>query len=170
YGAEITLERTLQNGLYMLFTGSLFQSKYKGADGIERNTRFNANYLFNTVSGKEWKVGKGKQNIISINMRFIVSGNNRFIPIDLEASRAAGEQVLDQNSIYEASLDDYMRVDFGIRYIKNRPKTTSIIALNVQNVTSRENEGGRFYSQEFNNVLSDTQLALFPNLSYRLEF
>ena len=154
----------------MLLTGSVFQSKYTGADGVERNTRFNANYLFNTITGKEWKVGKGKQNIISVNTRLIISGNNRFTPIDLTRSQAAGEEVLDNTRIFDASLDDYMRVDFGIRYIKNRPRTTSIIALNVQNITSRENEAGRFYSTEFNSVLSETQLALFPNLSYRLEF
>ena len=170
YGVELTAERTLQGGFYMLLTGSVFQSKYTGADGVERNTRFNANYLFNTITGKEWKVGKGKQNIISVNTRLIISGNNRFTPIDLTRSQAAGEEVLDNTRIFDASLDDYMRVDFGIRYIKNRPRTTSIIALNVQNITSRENEAGRFYSNEFNSVLSETQLALFPNLSYRLEF
>ena len=115
-------------------------------------------------------MGRGKQNIISVNTRFILSGNNRITPIDLSLSQAAGEEVRDESRIFETSLADYWRIDLGIRYIKNRPKTTSIIALNIQNLTSRENEAGRFFSNEFNSVLSETQLALFPNLSYRLEF
>ncbi|MEL6562281.1 MAG: TonB-dependent receptor [Bacteroidota bacterium] len=170
YGLEITAERSLENGFYTIVTSSLFDSKYKGVDGVERNTRFNANYLFNVIAGKEWKVGRKKQNLISINSKFILSGNNRFTPLDLVRSQMEGEGVRDQNSILAESLNDYWRVDFGIRYIKNRPKTTSVIALNVQNVTSRENEAGRFYSTSLNQIVSSTQLALFPNLSYRLEF
>lgn len=170
YGVELTAERNLENGLYVVITSSLFESKYKGFDGVERNTRFNANYLFNVISGKEWKVGRKKQNLISINTKFILSGNNRFTPLDLVRSEREGEGFLDGSQIFQESLDDYWRIDFGIKYIKNKPKTTSIIALNVQNVTSRENEAGRYYSRQLNQVISSTQLALFPNLSYRLEF
>lgn len=170
YGLEITAERKLDKGFYMVMTSSLFQSKYKGTDGVERNTRFNANYLFNIITGKEWKVGKKKQNLISINSKFILTGNNRFTPLDLVRSEREGEGFLDQTRILEGSLTDYWRIDFGIKYIKNRPKTTSVIALNIQNVTSRENEFGRYYNNVLNQVESSTQLALFPNLSYRLEF
>ena len=170
YGLEITAERKMDKGFYMVMTSSLFQSKYKGIDGIERNTRFNANYLFNVIAGKEWKVGRKKQNLISINSKFILTGNNRFTPLDLVRAEMEGEGFLDPTRILDGSLTDYWRIDFGIRYIKNRPKTTSVIALNVQNVTSRENEFGRYYNNVLNQVESSTQLALFPNLSYRLEF
>lgn len=170
YGIEFTLERSLKKGLYIVATNSIFQSKYTALDGIERNTRYNANYLFNITTGKEWKVGKNKQNILSLNGKFILSGNNRVTPIDLQESRARGFGWLDTSSFFEESLNDYWRFDFGIRYIKNRPKMTSIIALNVQNLTGRENESGRFFNSFTNQIESDTQLGLFPNLSYRIEF
>ena len=170
YGLEFTVERNLSNGYYLLITNSLFDSKYKGSDGVERNTRFNANYLFNVITGKEWKVGRKNQNLISLNSKFILSGNNRYTPLDLVSSQMAGEGVIDHNQIFAESLNDYWRIDFGIRYIKNRPKTTSVIALNIQNVTARENEAGRYFSTSLNQIVSETQLALFPNLSYRLEF
>ncbi len=35
-GIELTIEKFLSNGDYLLTTGSVFNSKYKGSDGIER--------------------------------------------------------------------------------------------------------------------------------------
>src|SRR3712207_8195492 len=39
YGLEVTMEKNFTNNYYFLATGSLFNSLYTGADGIERNTR-----------------------------------------------------------------------------------------------------------------------------------
>ncbi len=170
YGLELTAERFLNNGFYLVFTGSLFESKYKGADGIERNTRFNSNYIFNVITGKEFKVGKSKNNLISVNGKFITSGNNRYIPINLAASRMEGYGIYDYDQAYTDRLDPYIRLDFGIRFIRNKPKTTQVIALNVQNITGRINEAGRYYNPYSQNISSEDQLGMFPNLSYRLEF
>lgn len=41
YGMELTVEKFFSNGYYGLFTGSIYQSKYTGSDGVERNTGFN---------------------------------------------------------------------------------------------------------------------------------
>ncbi|MFX5517658.1 hypothetical protein ABTD52_18095, partial [Acinetobacter baumannii] len=41
YGVELTIEKFLSKGFYILTTGSIFKSVYKGSDGIERNTTFN---------------------------------------------------------------------------------------------------------------------------------
>ncbi|MEQ9008467.1 MAG: TonB-dependent receptor, partial [Ekhidna sp.] len=40
YGVELTLEKFLTNGFYMLSTASLYRSKYTGSDGVERSTQF----------------------------------------------------------------------------------------------------------------------------------
>src|SRR5207253_1077472 len=39
YGVEISLEKNLTNGFYYMLSTSIYQSKYKALDGIERNTR-----------------------------------------------------------------------------------------------------------------------------------
>ncbi len=48
HGVELTIENFLNDGYYFLLTTSLFDSKYKGGDGITRNTAFNGNYVFNS--------------------------------------------------------------------------------------------------------------------------
>ena len=45
-------------------TAFLFKSKYKAGDNIWRNTRLDKNYLLKILAGKEWMVGRNKQNVI----------------------------------------------------------------------------------------------------------
>ena len=76
-GVDITLEKYLSRGLYYLITASVFDSKYKGGDGVWHNTRFNRRYILNTLIGKEWMLGKNKQNILSANAKFTLQGGER---------------------------------------------------------------------------------------------
>ena len=170
YGLELTLEKYFTNNYYFMVTGSLFESKYTGADKIERNTRFNSNFATNIILGKEFKVGRAGNNLIGINGRVIWSGGQRVVPIDLAASRANNRTVYDWDNAFEGQLPNYFRMDIGIRYQRNKPKHASIIALNVQNFTGRYNVLDEFYSRRTNDIQTDEQLGLFPNLSYRIEF
>lgn len=55
-GVEFTLERFLRDGLYYKLTASLFDSRYAGSDGIERNTAFNSGYVANALAGYQFPV------------------------------------------------------------------------------------------------------------------
>ncbi len=170
YGIELTLEKFFTKGYYFMVTGSLFESKYVAADGIERDTRFNGNFVNNIIAGKEFKVGRNGNNLIAINTRMIWAGNNRVVPIDLEMSRQRGGTYYDFDNSFSERLQDYWRLDFGISYRKNKGKHSSIVALNVQNVTGRYNVSEHFYSRRADEIRFEEQLGLFPNLSYRIEF
>ncbi len=170
YGVEFTLEKFFTNNYYFLTTASLYESKYKGVDEVERDTRFNGNYIFNVVGGKEFKMGTNNQNLLSVNGRVILSGGKRQAPILVEESRDAGFTVNDFNRNYELQLDQYWRFDIGVSYRINKPNHASLISLNIQNVTGRANEYGRWFSDSANRIVADTQIGMFPNLSYRIEF
>lgn len=170
YGIELTIEKFFTNKYYFLITSSLFESRYHGVDRIYRNTRFNGNYILNLIGGKEFVVGRKKNNLIALNGKIIWAGNNRTTPIDLEESRIENSTVLVWDELYEDRLADYLRFDFGISYRKNKPKHTSIWALNIQNLTNRYNEGGQYFSTSSQNVRTWEQFGILPNLSYRIEF
>ena len=51
YGLEFTYEKFFSKTYFLLFTSSLYDSKYKGSDGVERNTVFNGNYAANLLGG-----------------------------------------------------------------------------------------------------------------------
>ena len=84
YGLEITFEKFLSKGYYYLITGSLFDSKYKGSDGIERNTAFNGNYVFNALAGKELSIKE--KSMLTVDLKVTWAGGTRYIPLDIEKS------------------------------------------------------------------------------------
>ena len=168
YGLELTLEKFLSNGFYMLSTASLYKSLYTGSDGVERSTQFDGGYIFNFLAGKEFAVGKSGHNTLSFNGKLIFAGGKRQAPINFAASRNVGYTVYQYEDNYELKLDGYFRMDFGVSYRRNRKKTTSVISLDIQNLTQRENEFYRYYDQ--GSIVSDSQISFFPNLSYRVEF
>ncbi|SNS57883.1 TonB-dependent Receptor Plug Domain [Ekhidna lutea] len=170
YGLEITLEQFLFNGFYMLTTTSLYKSLYTGADGLQRSTQFDGGYIFNFLAGKEYKVGSNGNNTIGINGKFIFAGGKRQAPINISASIDEGYTVYRFQNNYELKLDGYFRMDFGISYRKNRKRTTSVISLDIQNLTQRENEFFRYYNVGARRIESESQISFFPNLSYKIEF
>ncbi len=131
YGTELTLQKFFSNNWYMMVTASLFQSKYTMMDGIERNTRFNSNYIGNFAGGKEFLVGKNKQNIIGTNIRTIWRGGYRSIPLDVDATKEQNKEVFLYDQAFETKVPDYFRVDLGVSYRKNKPTWSWVLSLDV---------------------------------------
>lgn len=168
YGLEVTLERFLHHGFYYLFTTSLFESKYKGSDGVERNTAFNGNYVFNFLMGKEWKVGENA--IFSLDTKFNLAGGRRYTPIDLEASIAAGEEVRPDQLAYSEQYTPYARWDVKVGFKKNHKKFAQSIALDIRNVTGRENIFMQSYNARTKEIETTYQTGFFPVVLYSVYF
>jgi hypothetical protein len=117
YGLELTLEKFFDRNYYFLFTGSLFQSKYKGYDGTERSTSFNCNYILNGVAGYELPLGKRKNRILILGLRMTWAGGRPYVPFDQQATVTNREVVYDWNRAYQEKYEDYLRGSFrfGIR-------------------------------------------------------
>lgn len=170
YGLELTVEKSLTNGFYLMSTTSLYQSKYTGRDGVERDTRFNGKFVQNVLAGKEWKTGKNKNNIFAANIKILAAGGNRTTPIDLEKSRKERKTVYDWSRSYSEQLPMYFRTDLRVSYTRNKKRTSSTLSLDIQNVTSRLNAFDRYYELKNDRIKLVTQTGLLPVLSYRLEF
>ncbi|MBO9613992.1 MAG: TonB-dependent receptor [Dyadobacter sp.] len=170
YGLELTVEKSLTAGIYLMSTTSLYQSKYTGRDGIERDSRFNGKYVQNLLAGKEWRVGKSKTNIFAANIKLLAAGGNRYTPIDLEKSREKGRTERDWSRSYSEQLPAYFRTDLRVSYTKNKKRTTSTISLDIQNVTNRLNAFDYTYNKKEDRVKLITQTGMLPILNYRLEF
>ncbi len=170
YGLEITVEKYFTHNYYFLYTLSLFDSKYKGTDGIWRNTIYNSNYVMNLLGGKEFIVGKRKINRIGVNAKIIWRGGTRDTPIDLPASEAAGTTVYDNSKTNSIRLPDYFRVDFGANYRRNKKKYAWMLSLDIQNVINRENVAYRSYDRYAHAIVYKRNLGIIPVLSYKVEF
>ncbi|MCB0819427.1 MAG: TonB-dependent receptor, partial [Bacteroidetes bacterium] len=169
-GVELTLEKFFSNNYYILMTGSLYDSKYKGSDGVERNTAFNNRYAFNFLAGKEIPVGKTKQNAIILSFRQVSTGGMWTTPIDLEASRASGFTVYMQDQAYTEQLPAYWRTDIRIGFRKNKKKYTEEFGFDIQNLLNRQNVFSRSFNSISGNIQNNYQVGIFPMGLYRITF
>lgn len=156
---------------------SLYESKYKSLEGIERNTLFNGNYLLNILAGKEFtKLGKKKNKTIGINAKFFYAGGQKVIPLlrdgqgNLDVD-PANNRFWDYSKAYNDKIEDIYQVMVSVSYKFNRQKTSHELFLNLENVTNNKGKISEFYDEsEPNKIGYVTQFGFFPNLLYRLYF
>lgn len=170
YGLELTLEKSFTNNYYFLLTSSIFESQYRAANKKWYNTVYNYKYIFNLVGGKEYYVGRSKNNILGFNGKFIWTGGRRDTPLKEQETIESDEEVYILDKINSIKYKDYMRMDIGINYKINKPKTSHNISLDIQNVTNRMNLEGRNWDSENGEFVYDYLTGLLPILSYKIEF
>jgi hypothetical protein len=171
YGIELTIEKFFSNGYYGLFTSSLYNSKYKGSDSVERNTAFNGRYVLNILGGKEWKIGGENRNKISADLKLTNAGGRAYTPIDLTASQTLGRPQLSTNA-YSDYYSNYFRLDFKIGYTQNSQsrKLSQSFSLDLQNVTNNKNVFSQNYDDRSQSINTTYQLGFFPNFIYKIQF
>ncbi|RDC61936.1 TonB-dependent receptor [Adhaeribacter pallidiroseus] len=169
YGLEVTLEKLFAHNYYFLITNSLFNSKYKGSDGQERNTPFNGKYVVNALAGKEIALGN-RNNTLSLNWKITSAGGRYVRPIDLAASAEQRTTVYQDNRAYSENLSSYFRMDFKFGYKINRSRLTHEIALDLQNITNKENVYQRAYNPRTQRIGTAYQQGFLPIPFYRLTF
>ncbi len=168
YGIELTVEKFLSKGYYFLFTASLFDSKYKGADGIARNTAFNGNYVFNLLGGYERKLGKNLR--LTLDLKTVLAGGRRYVPIDLEESIRTGSEVRDWSRAYEDRYDDYFRTDFRIGIKLNGKRASQEWAVDLQNLTGFQSIFMEGYDAGKQEIYTVYQQGFIPMFLYRIHF
>jgi hypothetical protein len=175
YGIEVTLEKFLSKGYYFLVTGSIFDSKYKGSDGILRSTAFDSRYVANILGGKEFRLnGKNPEakfkTWIVVDGKLTAAGGIRYTPVDMEKSAAAGYTVYDEDLAFSKQFKDYFRMDVRVAYRLDSKRMSQEIALDVQNVTNHKNP---IYMQFDPNTGKEDfmyQLGIYPMMQYRIIF
>lgn len=170
YGIDFTFEKFFSNQYYFLMTTSVFDSKYEALDKNWYSSRFNTKFNFNLVGGKEFSVGKGKNNILGINGKVMYKGGNLGTPLDLEIYEETGNLELNQGLRNSVQFKDYFRVDVSFNYRLNRPKVAHIFSLDIQNATNRDNVYLERYNPETDQIETYYQLGLIPIINYKIEF
>ena len=171
-GVEFTLEKFFSKGYNLLFTTSLFESKFKGSDNIERDSPFNNGYVINLLAGKEFIIGKAKKNVFSINTKFTTAGGRYYTPVDLPASIEAGYEIRDDSNAFSEQYDPYLRVDikFGFKLNSSKKKSSHQFYVDFQNVTNNSNVFTRDYNRLTQEVNQIDQIGFQPDFGYRFQF
>lgn len=169
-GIDFTLERFLKNDFYYLFTASVFDSKYKGGDGIERNGLYNKHFIFNLLGGKEWKVGKSKSNILGLNSRFSYLGGDRLTPLLESESIQEQEIVYDYGKAYTEKEKNAAILSFSVTYRVNKSNHAGIWAFHLINALGTKEFRGYEINDKTGLPEKKFDRIVVPNLSYKIEF
>jgi len=172
-GVDLTLDRQLHNGFYYSLTGSWFDSRYTAADGIERSTRYNRNYIFNLIAGKEWYMGADRNKIFGLNARYNHLGGNRIEPINHSLSMQEKKAVYGETDgiiAFDEKFSDNSIFSFTISYRKNKPKYSSVWSFQILNALASSEFAGNHYNLMTGEVDTTYERIMIPNLSYRIEF
>jgi hypothetical protein len=167
-GLDVTFEKFLENNFYYMFTASLFDSKYEGGDGIERNGRYNSNFAFNLLGGKEFLTKSG--NVWGVNLKASYTGGEYYIPVDLGQSVSENREVLDYTQIYTQRLEPFLYLDFTANYRINYRKTSLVFTAQAKNILNKKTVLGYSYNDYSKSVDEQTELGFIPMLSIRYEF
>jgi hypothetical protein len=173
YGLELTLEKFFSNHYFFMITGSLFESKYRGSDGVLRDTDFNGNYALNGLFTREFIVNRNSS--ISLGTKITAVGGRRYGPVDEEASLQALEVIYIDHLRNTQQLRDYFRTDFRINYKLNRKKVTHEIALDLINIFNTRNVLKLTYAPDSQNparssIREEYQLGFLPIFYYKIDF
>ena len=167
-GIELTLERFLADNFYYLVTASLFDSKFQNKDLVWRNTQFNNLFAGNILVGKDFQLAKQKS--LSINVRYLLRGGNRYIPINLAESIKRNATVNVPAKAFESQYPNFERYDFSLAYRINKLNHTWSFRLDLQNIFNTKNIIEERYDSNLKGLSYRFALPLIPIISSQLEF
>jgi hypothetical protein len=175
YGIEFTLSKKFSHGYYFMFTGSLFDSKAKGNDGVYRSTDYNSQYAVNILGGYEKKLSTNSTLIVGGKVTFI--GGKLYSPVDTAASNSYGDAVMVDSQRNTQQFKPYFRADLKLGARFNSRKVTHEIGLDLVNIFNTKNVLSQTYSYGLNQQTGGKdpfyyqyQLGFLPIFYYRLDF
>ena len=177
YGADITLEHYMSRGFYGQVNGSLFKSEYRGLDKKWRNQLYDRGYMVKVLGGKEWMIGKRKQDVFNVSVKYTLQGGLRHTPIDVDAMRAnVAAGIINDQPIYKEDeamtlqFDPTSILDLTVSYKINRKNVGHTIAFEGVNILQHETPYAVHYDLGTGQLRVDKSGISLPNIYYRIDF
>ena len=168
-GLDLTIEKSFSRGYYFMVTESMYTAKYKGSDGIVRNSTFNGRFVFNFLGGKEFKFNQ--KNALNLGIKITTAGGQRHGLLDYEASNLEQDILYLDKDYNKFQFKDYFRTDLKIAYTKNTKKLTHEFAIDISNLFDTKNIlGYTFAAGTANPIHEEYQLGRLPIFYYKLDF
>jgi hypothetical protein len=169
-GLELTYQKMLVKNYYLLFSGSLYDSKYKTTTTDWLDTRFNGRHALNLTGGKEYITARNKYTRIwGFNARLTQLGGFRDRPINQDEPSSSGGRSY-PIELFTEKLPDYFRADVRVYWKKSRTRYSRTLSLDLLNATNAQNRAYSYYDAVKGRVVQKNQLGMLPILNYRWEF
>lgn len=163
-GLEIMIQKKLAKNFYGLASGSIFRSRYRGADGVWRDRSFDNRVTFSLEGGYK------PNNKWELSMRWIYAGGVPYTPFDIEKSKQIHRAVYDGNRVNQDRYPDYhsMNIRFDRRF--NFSRSNIVFYLSVWNTYNRKNIANYFWNDKDQKQDKVYQWGLLPIFGLEYEF
>ncbi|MEM9260606.1 MAG: hypothetical protein AAGA62_13225, partial [Bacteroidota bacterium] len=159
-------------GWYYRSSLTLLQAQTEQPDGSWAQDRYAADFITKLTLGREWggQDKKDRQRTLGLNLALLAHGGERYGDVvapaedDIRAYFAAHSL----NQGFLNTTGTYFRPDLRLYKTKIRPKTTTTLALDLQNAAGITNVGNVYYDVFLGQPNERLQLGLIPVLSYRI--
>ena len=169
-GVELTLEKFFTHNWFIMFTGSLYDSKLQGSNGIWYNSSYNGQYMLNLLGTKEFKWGKKRLNTIGLGGKVTFGGGLRYTPYDTTLSKLQETPVVVDGERNQFQFKPYFRFDVKLSYRCNTRRFTHEVGIDIVNVTGQKNVLRVDYINPQTPAKLVYQLGFLPLFYYRLDF
>ena len=169
YGLDVLFEKYFRKNLFFLFSASLFNSKGTPLNGKTYNTQYNSHFSSSFTIGKEWNLSP--TSTLQVGGKTLYNAGLPATPI-LNRYSSDAQPLYDEARPFSERIPAYFRIDSRVAFRKNLKNISWLLALDMQNVTSRRNLrpfGWQFKTDEMEWERS-TQATLIPLLNFQLDF
>ena len=163
-GIEVVLQKKLAVDFYGLVSGSVYQSRYQGYDGIWRDRIYGNRYLFSLEGGRifsqKWES----------SLRWVFAGGRPYTPFDLTATRALDTGIYDLSRINGKRHPAYHSLNFRVDRRFNFRDSNLVLYWDLWNVYNRKNIASYYWNEVENKVDRENQWSLLPVFGLEWEF
>lgn len=163
-GVEVTLQKKLAQGFYGIASASYSASRYTGGDGVERPRVYDNRLLFAVEGGykpnAEWE----------FSLRWIYAGGTPYTPLDVAASAATRQEVLDATRINGQRHPDYHSLNVRVDRRFHFDRSALVVYLSVWNAYNRKNVAGYIWDDAGQRVKTLYQWGVLPIFGIEWEF
>lgn len=177
YGADITLEHYMRHGFFGQVNVSVFKSEYRAQDRVWRPQLYDRRYTAKVLGGKEWMVGRSKQNVLNVSAKYTLQGGLRHTPMDLatmcallDAGQIPEEEIFLDDQAMSKQYKPEHTVDLTLSYKINKRKVSHTIAFEGINMLMNETPFAQRFDIRTRTAKTDKTGISLPNLFYRLDF
>jgi len=169
-GADITLEKFFSKGWFLLAGFSIFNSTYEPLNGKSYNTQYNSITTGNLTLGREWKLKTNKT--FTAGSKVLYNGGMPITPLLAGAPVNSRDPVLDESKAYSQHVPAYFRMDIRLALRTDKKKTSSTLALDIQNLLGIKNTDALSYDYdpETHQWQYNKLSGFVPVITYQLSF
>jgi len=163
-GIELFIQKKLVHNFYGFLSASYFRSRYKDLQGEIHDRVYDNRFILNLSGG--YKLNRHWE----FSAKFSLLGGGPYAPIDVEASRRAGTEILDSSRFLQGRFPTYNTLDIRIDRRFRFGKSSLAVYLDIWNVYNKKNVLFYWWDHWGKKIESEYQMGILPILGVEFEF